>query len=145
MYLIVSAFKQDLCKQTNARRTAVLLEYAANKSEEGGIVSGYSLVTGVYKNDREVSVQLDLTTASHQYGVYYAEHVRRLTDQECVALVDSGRIYLVYAGGFVKYSGDLEVQSAANGVDPTIDAWTCTTGPNALLLYSQNIKEHHVH
>lgn len=143
MYLIVSAFRESANSRGNALATAALIHQLRNKL--GCEVVDYSLVTGVYKNSREVSLRVDLSAGlTKAQAIMLAGWWARCYGQETVALVDSGTIELVNGDGTVVASGSLEVVKADAPLPNDIDAWTVTTGNDALLIYSTDFRWHDV-
>lgn len=144
MYLIVSAFRAGETPLTNLKATIVLLA-TAELGVGLGMYSGAEIVTGVYKDQREVSVRLDLlgdtTTAD---AIRQAAIFARELQQETVAVVDSGTIRLIEQGGGIVATGSLVVHAADEGVPKSVDAWTTTTGPASLAIYSHDLEWHEV-
>lgn len=142
MYLIVSAFQSGLTGRENAAATAALI-LAVELAIEGDSkeIRDMDLVTGVYKGDREVSVRLWLHDDLPQAAVLaLAGRMCAVMKQECVALVDSGTLVLVDAKGDITAVGDLESTSWRDGVPQGVDAWTASTGPDSINIFTRSLR-----
>lgn len=142
MYLIVSAFRSGITGRENAASTAALIlavELAIENDNKE--IRDMDLVTGVYKGDREVSVRLWLHDGlSQAAALALAGRMCGVMRQECVAIVDSGTLVLVDEHCNITATGDLESTGWRDGVPQGVDAWTASTGPDSINIFTRSLR-----